>query len=895
MIRFELFGYPTVWQDGKQVTGFISEKAMALLIFFVVSQKTHSRDYLTGLLWGNSADGKAKASLRSALYNLGQLFPGFLEVSRKTAAVHPAASYQLDIDQFRKNQNAALHTAEYLAGFYISDAPEFEEWLLREREQLRAQAIAIWQKNTEINQNDEAKHVAFDALRKLEPWREEVYQRQMALFARAGNYTAALDIFQQCEQALAHELDISPSPETEQLVNRIRLAQSLPRHNLPAQTAPFFGREQLISKVKTALKEHRLISLVGLGGSGKTSLAHAIGRQCATYFMHGVGFVSLEQVKASEPSSIPAAIVQALVQVDMLPPSREADTVHLLNQMPQRNMLLILDNFEHLIQSAQIINQLLSTAPELHILITSRQRLQHPQEQVFHVDGLSHEASAALFTSIAHRVQPSFVADQATLDICKLVDGLPLGVELAASWADVQPPEEILSDLRSSLNILQDETSHRPERHQSIRAIFEQAWQHLSTAQQKILVELTLLNGGFTSKAAKLIAGASTADLRALKNRALIYTVDHRFDLHPLLKQFLQTKGSPQKKSEFAAFYLSHFSKVGETNNLTKIRALTSDYENFAQAWRWAADHSPKLLLSPAGYLHILFSDRGLDEWSNKLVEYALSTVPNGLKMTQLTVRLKLEKVYYLFWQAKQPENAVAVLSEIEQSQPNWGAWQTENAYFHTLSGWIRHYYFKDPILAKNHYQQAADIWQTLNNQNQLASRLLDLGNVAFEQKEYEAAEQHWNNCALAAQSVDNQIAYACAEFSLGRLASAKHDFKSAKDRLALAQPHLNKHYGLHSEWLTLQGKLHIWLEEFDQAEASFLKQLEVCQIYGRIDHTIAAYCNLGRLCLLKGEPNRAATYFSKAEFIASDAKLPEYIEQISRYKNRPQFTADES
>lgn len=889
MIRFRLFGYPTVWQDGQQVTGFISEKAIALLVFLLVSQETHARDYLTGLLWGSSTDAKAKASLRSALYNLGQLLPGFLEVTRKTIAIDSAAAYQADIDQLRQHGNAKPYTDDFLAGFYIPDAPEFEVWLLSEREQFRQLAITIWQAASEEATHAAERHRAYDAILKLEPWRESIYQAQMRLLAEQGQYAAALNLYQRCIHTLDQELDIAPNAETERLADQIRLAQSLPRHNLPTQPSVFFGREASVDQIQRMIETQRLISLVGLGGSGKTRLAQAVGRQCATRFLHGVVFVNLQDVSSDDHDGIVTAIVQSMMRAGMLPSTRYPNEAYLLEQIQKREMLLILDNFEHLLQRADVIRRILSNAPGVHLLVTSRERLGHVQEQLIFIGGLEHKPAVSLFLSVAQRIQPNVRVEPAIEEICNLVQGLPLALELAASWVDVQTPSEIRDDLRRSLKILQDDSRFPNIRHQSMEAIFEQAWRHLSPSLQQLLIELTYFQSGFTAATARAVMQISPIDLRQLKNRALIQDVDHRFQIHPLLKQFVVGKGEPQMQSEFSSHFLTHFTRVGQSQEFEQVRALVPDYENFARAWQWAVDHDPERLSEPAGYLHLLFADRGVDEWSNRLVDDALKKI--GDQFPQLRLRLKLEKVYYLYWQAKKPDDAQALLNVISSALPDWNGLQREYAYFNTLWGWIHNYHLHDLHQAKGFFQRAADIWAGLNNHNQLASRLLDLGNVAFGRQAFRVAAQQWEACAAAARQAKNDLAYACAEFSLGRLALAENQYDLGEQKLRLAKPYVQDHHGLHVAWHGLRAVLHVWREEFEQAEASFLNQLEVSKIYGRIDHTIEAYCNLGRLALLRGDQDRADLHFAQAEALAADTRLTHLRGQLETYKAQPQFT----
>ncbi|MBK8900082.1 MAG: tetratricopeptide repeat protein [Anaerolineaceae bacterium] len=401
-----------------------------------------------------------------------------------------------------------------------------------------------------------------------------------------------------------------------------------PPHNLPQQPTPFIGREQELAALDALLADPmgRLISIVGPGGMGKTRLALAIAeKQLANsiLFPHGIFFVHLEHIQTAD-QMIPAIANVLKLPLDSGRQDDHADRLHgeslsakdqLLDYLRHKQLLLILDNFEHVQEGAGLVGEILQMATQVQILVTSRERLQLREEQIFPIQGLDfpdwetpQEAlqypAVRLFLQAAHRIQPGFALTAADLPeltrICQAVGGMPLGLELTASWVDMLSLSDIADEIQSSLNLLETETRNMPERHRSIRAVFDYSWQQLSPNEQAVFAQLAVFRGGFTRTAAQKIANASLHALVTLVNKSFLrYNQQRdRYELHELVRQYAAEKLAADEVQETAVrtqhsiYYcalLQHRKnqlKAGQPQ--AALVHIEADQENGRAAWDWA-------------------------------------------------------------------------------------------------------------------------------------------------------------------------------------------------------------------------------------------------------------------------------------------------------------------
>lgn len=336
---------------------------------------------------------------------------------------------------------------------------------------------------------------------------------------------------------------------------------SLPRtqvNNLPAPLTSFIRREQEQEEIIKLLSEVRLVSVIGPGGIGKTRLSLQVSQELLGKFPDGVWFVPVATLQSTD------ALLPAIAKILNFSfyQEEERPRQQLLDYLREKQLLLVLDSFEQLVnEGGELIGEILMAARHVKMLITSRQRLNLQGEHLYRVSGMripepsdiarrgSLEEQAKNFSALqlfeerARRVRQDFQLTQdnlsAVIEICKLVDGMPLGIELAAAWVEILTPSEIAAEFRHSLNLLKTNQKDVPDRQRSIRAIFESSWNMLGTKEKKVFQRLTVFRGSFSREAAQYVARASLWMLLGLAKKSWLQQVgEGHFLLHNVLRQY---------------------------------------------------------------------------------------------------------------------------------------------------------------------------------------------------------------------------------------------------------------------------------------------------------------------------------------------------------------------
>ncbi|HID51486.1 MAG TPA: hypothetical protein EYP41_05555 [Anaerolineae bacterium] len=627
-------------------------KEQGLLAYLAVeSGQAHSRDSLIGLFWPDMPMSDARNNLRVALSRLKRRLhdSNILETTRHTARFIPGRQVQLDVNQFRTlieqteahdhptlaacrpcqdqlKQAVALYRGEFLAGFFLEGCLAFEEWMFIWRERLHVQMLKQLE---HLVQTAENKHqydeVEAHARRQIEldSLYESGYRHLIRALYAQGRRNAALNQVRLCAEILLAELGVEPDAETMRLRQEIEagtldisssVAGSSPaaRYALPESTTPFIGREMELEQLGQRLTErsYRLISLVGPGGIGKTRLAIQAARTQRDAFRDGVCFVSLKGVQTA--AEIPAAIAEAMgVTFTVSSASPQTEIKHILRD---KQLLLIIDNLEHVIAGgAELLLEIIQAAPDVVLLVTSRERLNAQMEDLFRLRGLPypealddltavHFAAVRLFADRAHRLNKRFGLNDETLPhvvrICHLVEGMPLALELAATWIRDFSAREIAQAIEKNLDLLKTDLRDIEPRHQSIQAVFEYSWQQLSEMEQQILPLLTIFKGSFSLSAAHTITGASPIILTRIRYKSLLRGAGNgRYSLHELLRQIAAQKRPETIQSIQANYCRFYFQLLQAKTPVLKGydarkagHILMMEIDNIRQAWHWGIE-----------------------------------------------------------------------------------------------------------------------------------------------------------------------------------------------------------------------------------------------------------------------------------------------------------------
>ena len=320
--------------------------------------------------------------------------------------------------------------------------------------------------------------------------------------------------------------------------------------NLPLPRTSFVGRASELEAIDRLLEDPgcRLLTLVGPGGAGKTRLALEAAARRVSRYPHGVHFVPLASV--ASPELLAPALAESLQLALGGAHSSLSPQEQLLDYLSERSTLLVLDNLEHLVEGSALLSEVIERAPHVELLTTSRERLNIQSEWVFDVEGLGlaengdDSASAVrLFVERATQVVPGFALDESVssqaLRICRLVDGMPLGIELAASWVSVLSCAEIADEIEGNIDFLATSMRDVPERHRSLRAVIDQSWRLLTDEQRSAFSRLSVFRGSFDRSAAVAVTGGELRLLSELVAKSLLRRPDFgRFEVHELLRQY---------------------------------------------------------------------------------------------------------------------------------------------------------------------------------------------------------------------------------------------------------------------------------------------------------------------------------------------------------------------
>jgi DNA-binding SARP family transcriptional activator/predicted ATPase len=642
-IGITLFGGFQVTRDGVGVAHFRGAKVRALLAYLAVeANRPHARAALAALFWPEQPDELALRNLSQALVHLRKALGlaadnPLIEATRHSIRWHAGVA-AVDVATFARlarsadpadlQAAAAAYRGEFLAGFGLAECEPFEEWLLLTRERLRHEALSVLERLADRHLAAQRYADAAQAARRqvaLDPWSEVAYRRLMQALAASGDRAAALAAYEQCRRTLLAELGAEPAAATALLAQQIRNAQSgvaatqQPVGNLPTPFTALIGREEELATLDDLLcTTARLVTISGVGGVGKSRLALAAASVVRDAFPDGAWWVSLAGISPDaderrQATGVASAILAALGEK---PSGQRPADAYLVHTLRDRRVLIVLDNAEHLPGIGALVDDLLSACSGLRMLATSRERLNVYGEQILALEGLplpvdpaatTRTAAIQLFLERAGR-RLDAADDPATLAgiarLCRVLEGLPLGIELAAHWVGHFSCDEIAAAVQDDLAFLEARDRHIPDRHRSLRAVFDYSWNLLSEGERRVL--------------ARQIAGAPVSVLATLVDKSLLRRVGPgRYSMHELLRQFAAAhladdpaapaQLAAQHSSYYLAFVAERADRLARDDARQGAIEIQQELNNIRQAWRYAAHSGAGAELDAAAYGLMLF------------------------------------------------------------------------------------------------------------------------------------------------------------------------------------------------------------------------------------------------------------------------------------------------
>jgi predicted ATPase/DNA-binding SARP family transcriptional activator len=873
------------------------------------------------------------ANLCKAIANVSASAP-FLYITRDTVQFNAQSDHDVDVAVFstllracathhhrrpercrscaaRLEQALALYRGDFLAQLVLGDSAPFEEWALLKREWLHQQALDAL---TQLALSYDLRGAYAQARRvlarqiELEPWREEAHRHLMDLLARSGQRSAALAQYRTCRRILARELGVEPSAETTALYERIRdrgssrpgeqgtdvpadrrsfSAALAPRQLVPAHPTALIGREAELAELGALLENPacRLITIVGPGGVGKTRLALTAAGEYADLFAHGAAFVPLAGVDS--PAFVAPTILAALgVPLD----GRRDPTDQLVSYLGARELLLVLDNCEQLRAGAVLLADLLQRAPGLTLLVTSRARLALQAEWLFDLAGLRYPANESadgaeeysavqLFIQRARQVHHAFAPTRADLcaitRICRLVEGMPLAIELAAAAVRDRPCAAIASAIQADLRTLEARLWDIPERHRSIWAAFEHSWRLLGEQAQQLLRRLAVFRGGCTLEAAEAVGGdqrpeagrqgaehdrsAVRADdrpacpirdrLEALVDTSLLRRCDaERYDMHELVRHYATLKlREAGEDTATRNAHLAYYAALAATaaphlhgaNQALWLARLEHEHDNLRAALEWSLDGT---------------AERSPPIDAGRRVELGL----------------RLAAALGWFWEVRgHLSEGRAWLARLLELAERCGVADALQARALHVAGKLA-YRQGDYPAAQTLHERSLALWRALEDQHGIATALNDLGNVAFHRGDFATARACYREHLALRRVLGDQRGVAMALNNLGITAGQQGDYATAG---TLFDESLAIYRALGDQW-SIASSLHNLGEVARQqgmyalARARFEESLAIRRTLGDRRSIARSLKQLGDIFFLQGDPHAARSLYEESLII---------------------------
>jgi predicted ATPase/DNA-binding SARP family transcriptional activator/DNA-binding CsgD family transcriptional regulator len=809
------------------------------------------REQAMETLWPELGARAASNNLRGALHVARRtLEPDptisslYLSLREEQLALCPGGLLWVDAEVFeetaataRRSRDPAAYRAaiELYAGELLPE-DRYEEWAEDSRQELRRSYLSLLVELAGLYEQRGEYEGAIEALRRVlaeEPTHEEAHVGLMRLYAVSGRREEALSQYERLDEALSEELGAKPEAASRHLFEEIAAGRFPPGHqpstgppqpaefslhNLPASRTSFVGREREMLEIKRALAMTRLLTLTGVGGSGKTRLALEVVRDLVGAYPDGAWLVELASL--SESALVSQAVAGA-VGVPEQPGRPLLET--LVETLREKQLLLCLDNCEHLIEAcARLVDTVLDACPRVRILATSREALGVEGEVRWPVSPLSVPdplrspavgelegyESVRLFVERAWHRNPAFTLTQrnakAVAEVCRKLEGIPLAIELAAARVGTLSIEQMTRRLEDSLKLLAADDRTAPPKRRTLRGTLDWSHELLSELERKLFARLAVFAGGWTLEAAEIVGRGDGIEegevldlLSKLVEKSLVMTdstdaFEIRYRMLEPVRQYGREKLGERGETEavrrqHAAYFLT-LAEDAEPELLGPeqtrwLERLETEHDNLRAALGWSLGRGDKLGLRLAGALSRFWYIRGYLSEGRRWLEEGLA-VGSGMELS--------------------PERAKALAG----------------------AGWLAEA-LGDYEWARAAHEESLGIYRQLGDEKGVASSLANLGRVALFQGDQERASE-------------------LLEESLALLRESRNEWEL-------------------SRVLTSFGIIADRQGDHERAAALFEEALSLHRNVGDVRGVAVSLNNLGFAMLSRGDGERAMTLFEEA------------------------------
>ncbi|MCI0396916.1 MAG: tetratricopeptide repeat protein [Chloroflexi bacterium] len=673
-----------------------------------------------------------------------------------------------------------------------------------------------------------------------------------------------------------------------------------------AQSTPFIGRQAELAEINRCLADAgcRLLTLIGPGGVGKTRLV----REALDHLPAGARAYLIPLASVPSADLLVPTIAAALdFSFYGEKQNDESARQQLFNYLQRQKLVLALDDFDHLRDGTPLLVEMLSAAPNVKILVTAEERLELPEERPLPVHGLPYPAEDAnpeeaisydavqLFVHCARKAQPDFSLSAeeapAVVQICQLLDGLPLGIELVAPWVELFSCRTIARELERNLPFLAGPAATGRESQRSLAAVFENSWNRLPAEEQFLIWQLTVFEGGFRPEAAAYVCGATPAQLATLAEKSFLRPAgsrgqeNSRYEIPVFFKRFIQEKAKALDEYQreaaemearnrhcdyFVAFLKEREARLKDDRQIEAVAEITREIENVRAAWNWATSQAREVAIGQA--LDSLYYFYELRSWFHEGVR-ALSRASRSLArytggLTDLMGRVFARQAWFLL-RLSQYESAAGLLQDSLLILLRHSAGQEEVAFTLGALGVALDAQGKHAEAQRN-LQESLSLYQAADDPWGTANALIRLGNNALSTGSYREGRDFYGQAATLCEEHSYVRGFALCLNNLAHIAEKSGEYVLAKEMyqesLALRED-IGDQVGVAFSLNNL-GYIAFLLGEYEEALSHLQRSLAIFESIGERRGQAYALDNTGHVALARQEYGKAREMYGQSQAI---------------------------